>query len=169
MDRSGERVFRTIAAFLHELAQILKPEQVAEDVHPVYRKCLLLDDEIRERIFEHIDVLIARLPPALGWEAFLRLSKAWTDDLLGGWRAREQLALHIPSFLETFREHDEAALVLDIMRSALLDQFAAVRDAATYAVPRTYDIVQRSHCSASTFYDMLLEFSTSPRYRQRLT
>lgn len=136
---------------------------------PVYRICLGRDDEIRERIFEHVDVLIARLPPAQGWQSFLRLSKSWTDDVLGGWRAREQLALHIPSFLETFREHDEVALVLDMMRSALLDQFAAVRDAATYAVPRTYDIVQRSQCSATTFYDMVLEFSHSPRYRQRLT
>lgn len=162
-------MFRTVSAFLHELAQILQPEQVAEDVLPVYRKCLQLHDEIRERIFEHIDVLIARLPPALGWQSFLTLSKSWTDDLLGGWRPREQLALHIPSFLETFREHNEVSLVLDIMRSALLDQFAAVRDAATYAVPRTYDIVQRSQCSATTFYDMLLEFSNSPRFRQRLT
>jgi serine/threonine-protein phosphatase 4 regulatory subunit 1 len=163
VERGGERVFRTVSAFLHELAQILSPEQVAEDILPVYRKCLELDDDVRERIFEHIDVLISRLPPTLGWQSFLRLSNSWKEDQLGGWRAREQLALHIPSFLETFREHDEVALVLDMMRSALLDKFAAVRDAATYAIPKTYDIVQRSHC------DMLLEFSHSPRYRQRLT
>jgi serine/threonine-protein phosphatase 4 regulatory subunit 1 len=169
VERGGERVFRTVSAFLHELAQILSPEQVAEDILPVYRKCLELDDDVRERIFEHIDVLISRLPPTLGWQSFLRLSNSWKEDQLGGWRAREQLALHIPSFLETFREHDEVALVLDMMRSALLDKFAAVRDAATYAIPKTYDIVQRSHCSATNFYDMLLEFSHSPRYRQRLT
>ncbi|CAK9782157.1 unnamed protein product [Cutaneotrichosporon oleaginosum] len=169
IERGGERVFRTVAAFLHELAHILNPDQVAEDILPVYRLCLKQDDDVRERIFEHIDVLICRLPPALGWQSFLRLSDSWKEDQLGGWRAREQLALHIPSFLETFREHDEVALVLHMMRSALLDKFAAVRDAATYAIPKTYDIVQRSHCSASTFYEMLLELSHSPRYRQRLT
>ncbi|BEI87031.1 hypothetical protein CcaverHIS002_0703770 [Cutaneotrichosporon cavernicola] len=169
VERAGEGVFRTISAFLHELARILNPESVAEDILPVYHLCLELGDDVRERIFEHIDVLISRLPPALGWQSFLHLSNSWKEDQLGGWRAREQLALHIPSFLETFREHDEVALVLHMMRSALLDKFAAVRDAATYAIPKTYDIVQRSHCSATTFYDMLLEFSHSPRFRQRLT
>ncbi|GMK60040.1 hypothetical protein CspeluHIS016_0902570 [Cutaneotrichosporon spelunceum] len=169
VERAGERVFRTVSAFLHELAHILDPEAVAEDVLPVYHQCLKLDDDVRERIFQHIDVVIARLPPALGWQSFLELSNSWKEDELGGWRAREQLALHIPSFLETFREHDEVALVLHMMRSALLDKFAAVRDAATYAVPNTYDIVQRSHCSATAFYDMLLEFAHSPKFRQRLT
>lgn len=169
VDRAGERVFRTVAAFLHEVANILEPEQVAEDVLPVYRKCLAQGDDIRERIFEHIDVLVRSLPRSLGWMSFCRLSDAWKEDALGGWRAREQLALHIPSFLETFRGHPDVAKVLNITRSALLDPFAAVRDAATFAVPRTYEILQDSSDLAQKFYDTLLSLSTSQRYRQRVT
>lgn len=169
VERAGERVFRTVSAFIHELASILEPEQVAEDVLPVYRKCLEQGDAVRERIFEHIDVLVRRLPPSLGWVSFRLLSDAWNEDTLGGWRAREQLSLHIPSFLETFHGHPEVGAVLDITRSALLDPFAAVRDAATFAVPQTYEILQDDRELAQKFYSTLLSLCNSPQYRQRVT
>jgi serine/threonine-protein phosphatase 4 regulatory subunit 1 len=167
--RAGERVLRTVAASLHELANILHSEQVAEDILPVYHRCLECGDDIRERIFEHIDVLIARLPQALGWSCFKQLAEMWRSDTLGGWRAREQLALHIPSFLETFNQHSEVEAVLDFMNGALLDRFAAVRDAATYAVPRSYEILADTKCSQDVLHNMLLRLGSSRSYRERLT
>lgn len=169
VDRAGERVMRTITAFLHELAQVLTPEQVAEDVLPVYRQCAAGSDDIRERIFEHVDILFANLPQDLAWECFRKILDGWLQDSLGGWRAREQLALQIPSFLSTFRSMDEVSVVLEVMRLALLDPFAAVRDAATYAVPRSYEILQNSACSADKLHNMLLDLAGSEKYRQRLT
>lgn len=169
VDRAGERVMRTITAFLHELAQVLTPEQVAEDVLPVYRQCTAGSDDIRERVFEHVDVLFANLPQDLAWTCFLRILDGWVEDSLGGWRAREQLALQIPSLLSTFRTLDEVSVVLEVMRLALLDPFAAVRDAATYAVPRSYEILQNSACSANKLHGMLLDLAQSEKYRQRLT
>lgn len=169
VDRAGERVMRTITAFLHELAQVLTPEQVAEDVLPVYTQCLHRSDDIRERIFEHVDVLFANLPQDLAWACFRRIKEGWVEDTLGGWRAREQLALQIPSFLSTFKALDEVSVVLEVMRLALLDPFAAVRDAATFAVPRSYEILQTSACSADKLHGMLLDLAHSPKYRQRLT
>lgn len=169
VDRAGDRVLRTIAAFLHELANILRPEQVAEDVLPVYRRCLESTDIVRGRIFEHVDVVIAHLPLPVAWECFCQLQEMWDNDTLGGWRAREQIALHIPSFLETFRSQDEVVGVVDMAKKALLDRFAAVRDAATYGVPLSYEILGRSHCSQSKMCELLLDLSLSSAYRQRLT
>lgn len=169
VSRAGDRVLRTVAAFLHELANILHPDQVEEDVLPVFKRCLECSDDIRERIFEHIGVIISRSPQASGWACFTDLLSRWKDNTLGGWRAREQLALHIPSFLETFIRHTEVSAVLDMMRSALLDPFAAVRDAATYAVPRSYEILGRSLCSQDVLHEMLLDLALSSNYRQRLT
>lgn len=169
VDRAGERVLRTITAFVHELAQILTPEQVAEDVHPVFRQCSMGSDDIRERIFEHVDVLFANLPQDMAWACFRRILDGWVQDSLGGWRAREQLALQIPSFLSTFRQMDEVSVVLEVMQLALLDPFAAVRDAATFAVPRSYEILQNSACSADKLHSMLLDLARSDKYRQRLT
>ncbi|KAL1410894.1 hypothetical protein Q8F55_001837 [Vanrija albida] len=173
VSRAGDRVLRTVAAFLHELAQILRPDQVAEDILPVYRRCLQCCDEIRERIFEHVDLILKHVDPEIGWQSFSDLVNAWSNDTLGGWRAREQLALHIPAFFETFHSRAQVAVVLDMMRKALRDPFAAVRDAATFAVPLSYETlrndVAEEHGSAIKFHDMLLDLAFSDRFRHRVT
>lgn len=132
--RAGDKIMRILAASLHELAKILRPDQVEQDLLPVYQRCLTCNDEIRERLYEHLDVLLSRVGEEQGWRMFLDLAKAWKDGSLGGWRAREQLALHLPSFLETFRETWQGEQVLEVLKDALLDPFAAVRDGVTKGV-----------------------------------
>ena len=125
---------RILAASVHELAKILRPEQVEEDLIPVYERCLTCIDEIRERVYEHVDVIVSRVREEEGWRLFQNLARAWKDGSLGGWRAREQLALHLPSFLETFKDVEKGKEVLEVLRDALLDPFAAVRDGVTKGV-----------------------------------
>lgn len=150
--RAGDKVTRTLAASLHELSKILHPSSVEKDLLPVYKRCLQSNDEIRERVFEHVDVFVSRVPRSLGWKLFLELAQAWKENNLGGWRAREQLALHIPSFFATFRE-EELERVLEMTRDALLDPFACVRDAATHGVSAGFDVADEVdskivHCFA---------------------
>lgn len=102
----------------------------------MYKTCLACNDEIRERVYEHVDVLISRVSPVVGWDMFEDLARAWKDGSLGGWRAREQLALHLPKMLELFRDVEKGEKVLDVLRDALLDPFAAVRDGVTKGVGR---------------------------------
>jgi len=132
--RAGDKIMRILAASLHELAKILEPKQVEEDLLPVYRRCLTCNDEIRERVYEHVDVIISQVDPDVGWEVFQDLAASWKDGSLGGWRAREQLALHLPKCLEMFREEERGTQVLEVLRDALLDPFAAVRDGVTKGV-----------------------------------
>ena len=127
-------MLRTLAASLHELAKILRPDQVERDLLPVYERCFRCSDEIRELIFEHVDVIVSHVSTRVGWDVFLELALSWKEGPPGGWRAREQLALHIPSFFETFRNEYHIELVLDMIKDALLDPFAAVRNAATQGV-----------------------------------
>nr|ODO02337.1 hypothetical protein L204_01070 [Cryptococcus depauperatus CBS 7855] len=169
--RAGEKVLCTTAACLHELAKILTPTQVVQDLLPVYNVLLEETEEIRERVFEHIDVIVASVPQRWGWELFQNLAKSWKEGTLGGWRAREKFALHIPSFLETFKGRDGLEEVLEIMRHALLDPYAAVRDAATRGIPRAYESINHdSRCPiAILFRSILLDLSASPSFKQRLT
>jgi len=125
---------RILAASLHELAKILHAPQIEADLLPVYKTCLTCNDEIRERVYEHVDVIISRVRPEVGWDLFEDLARAWKDGSLGGWRAREQLALHLPKMLELFRDSKKGERVLDVLRDALLDPFAAVRDGVTKGV-----------------------------------
>lgn len=168
-DRGGEKVLTTIASFLHEIAKILRPEQVAEDLLPVYTRLIDAKDDIRERVFEHVDAFIVGLPHQLAWMTFLGLAEAWKCNSLGGWRAREAVALHIPAFLEVFVGRDvDITPILDMTLAALLDRFAAVRDAAIQGIPESYITVTSTRFDRP-FREMLLDLSTASSYRQRVT
>jgi serine/threonine-protein phosphatase 4 regulatory subunit 1 len=168
-DRAGDKIMRILAASLHELAKILTFDQVEADLLPVYKRCLTCNDEIRERVYEHVDVIVTRLRPEVAWELFQDLAKAWKNGTLGGWRAREQLALHLPSFLETFREVHKGEQVLEVLLDALLDPFAAVREGVTQKIPPAYVVLGDESPVAVKFRNMLLDLSISSHYRRRLT
>jgi serine/threonine-protein phosphatase 4 regulatory subunit 1 len=127
---------RTTASSLHEFAKILNPDQVARDILPVVKRCLNADDDIRERLFEHIDAVLLGMGKDDAWDLFKTLADGWRNETLGGWRAREKLAAHFPSFLKTFYKTPRLDAVLDIFQLALIDPFAAVRLAATEGVSR---------------------------------
>lgn len=135
---------------------------------PVYHACMAENDEIRELVFEHLDVFLTQLPQQTAWEAYLDLAKGWKNNALGGWRAREQLALHISQFYRIFRDVMECE-VLDMMKDALLDPFAAVRDAATKGIPMSYEVLGDESDIAHSFREALLDLGRSPKFRQRLT
>lgn len=128
---------RILAASLHELAKILKPGQVERDLLEVYRRCLVCNDEIRERVYEHVHEFLLAVEPATGWSLFKDLLAAWADGSLGGWRAREQLTLHLPSFSESFNTDEQGKCVLEMIKWGLLDPFAAVRNAVSQSVSMT--------------------------------
>jgi serine/threonine-protein phosphatase 4 regulatory subunit 1 len=136
---------------------------------PVYTRCLAEDDEIRELVFEHVEIFLCNLPLELGWSSFLDLCRAWSEGTLGGWRARERLALHIPALFKCFGEVDGVESVLEMMRDALLDPFAAVRDAATKGIPTSYEVLGQDSEIAKRFRETLLDLGTSSVFRQRLT
>ncbi|WWC68465.1 uncharacterized protein I206_102393 [Kwoniella pini CBS 10737] len=168
-DRAGEKVLQTTASCLHELTKILRPEQVVSDLLPVYTRLLGDSDEIRERVFEHVDVIIASVPKDVGWSLFRHLARGWKEGMLGGWRAREKLGMHIPSFLETFAGWKGVEEILEMMRDALLDPFAAVRDAVTKGIPKAYEVLGTRSPVAKKFRDILLGLGDSKVFRQRLT
>ncbi|WWC96777.1 hypothetical protein V866_003651 [Kwoniella sp. B9012] len=168
-DRAGEKILRTTASCLHELTKILRPDQVVSDLLPVYTRLLGDSEEIRERVFEHVDTIIASVPKEVGWSLFQHLARGWKEGMLGGWRAREKLGLHIPSFLETFANWTGIEEVLEMMRDALLDPFAAVRDAVTKGIPKAYEVLGTQSPVAKRFRDILLELGDSRAFKQRLT
>ena len=167
--RAGTRVLTTIASFLHELAKILRPDQVQADLLPVLHRCLASDDIIRERIYEHLDIFMRGLPASAAWELFVYLVEGWNAQSLGGWRAREKLALHVPAFLELFNAEGQLSLVLDLTHAALVDRFACVRDAVTQGVPVAYDILRPYEASAARFRSMILDLADSSSFKHRVT
>ena len=171
----------TLAAALHELSKILHQDQVDQDLLPVIYRSFQFSEDTRERVYEHIDVLLERMNPKTSWETLRLLLLRWDEGSLGGWRARERMALHIPSFFRLF-PNDQ---VLRLTKNALLDPFAAVRDAATKGVsrclqktsffahveqiPEAYLVLMDSPVIARAFHEMLLDLGDSSSFRERIT
>jgi hypothetical protein len=60
--------------------------------------------------------------------------------------------------------------ILEMTRDALKDPFAAVRDAVTHGIPHAHTILSEGAFEvARGFREMLLDMSTSPVFRQRVT
>jgi len=126
-------------------------------------------EPIRERVFEHLDDFVAGLPPDLGWMTFLGLEKAWELDTLGQWRTREAVALHLPAFYTLFvKQERDIAPILSMTLAALLDKFAAVRDAAIQSIPQSYLSLSGTKFD-HPFREMILGLATAPAYRRRVT
>jgi len=159
----------TIASYLHELAKILTPAQVAEDLLPVYTRLVDSPEAIREKVLEHVDEFMAGLPDELAWMTFLGLDKAWELDTLGQWRTREAVALHLPAFFRLFVKQDrDISPILSMTLAALLDKFAAVRDAAIKSIPESYSTLNGTKFDAP-FREMILGLATASAYRRRVT
>jgi serine/threonine-protein phosphatase 4 regulatory subunit 1 len=120
-------------------------------------------------VFEHIDDFVAGLPPDLAWMTFLGLEKAWELDTLGQWRTREAVALHLPAFFTLFVKQDrDISPILSMTSAALLDKFAAVREAAVQSIPKSYHSLNGSEFEAP-FREMILGLATASAYRRRVT
>jgi serine/threonine-protein phosphatase 4 regulatory subunit 1 len=147
----------------------LTPDQVAEDLLPVYTRLIDCNESIREKVFEHVDEFIAGLPAELAWMTFLGLDKAWELDTLGQWRTREAVALHIPAFFKLFVKQDRDLVpIVSMTRAALLDKFAAVREAAIQSIPKSYFTLTGTKFDAA-FRDMILDLANADAYRRRVT
>jgi serine/threonine-protein phosphatase 4 regulatory subunit 1 len=128
------KVTRSLAASLHEMARILKPEDVGRDLVPFFKNCLESTEDVRERVFDHLDIFIEHSPLEVGWELCECLSRSWSAGTLGSWRIRERLASHLPALFKLFHSQPNSALIMEVVEEALKDPFAAVRDAATKGV-----------------------------------
>jgi serine/threonine-protein phosphatase 4 regulatory subunit 1 len=136
---------------------------------PVYTRLIDSPEPIREKVFEHIDDFVAGLPPDLGWMTFLGLDKAWELDTLGHWRTREAVALHLPAFFTLFVKQDrDLSPVLSMTQAALLDKFAAVREAAIKSIPKSYESLNGTKFE-HPFREMILSLATASAYRRRVT
>lgn len=128
------RVKRSLAASIHEMSRILEIGDVGRDLVPFFRACLKDTEDIRERVYDHLDIFLEHAPPDLSWDICQCTARSWTAGTLGSWRIRERLAKHFPALFKLFKLQPGAALCLDIVAEALKDPFAAVRDAATTGV-----------------------------------
>ncbi len=162
------RIRHCLASYLHELALILGPAITSADLLPFFYQYLEDSPEVREKAMANLPVLVANLhgnTPGREVKEAVELvevlSKLWSDGFFTNWHERENLAAQTSRLLEVFvstatedldsrwgvRHVDEASVEdaangsLELLRSGLVDTFAAVRDAAVLNVSRLLSLI----------------------------
>lgn len=129
-DRTA-KVRRTLAASLGEMANIIGPEQAAEDLVPVFWDAVggltKEEEDIRTKALEGLPKLLRSLSRAQQEEMAAGLITIW-ENSSQYWRQRELFAGYLGDLVGLVGPRTD--VVRDLMGRALRDEIAAVRDAA---------------------------------------
>jgi hypothetical protein len=127
-----DKVRQSLASSMHEIANIIGPQQAADDLLEPFSMFLRDHDLIQTAMIENISVLLPAFAPQVFRQAVRCVSEAWLD--LRVWRLRESLAhdlvLVAPHCILAGATED----LLSILGKAFKDSVAAVREQAVLVV-----------------------------------
>jgi serine/threonine-protein phosphatase 4 regulatory subunit 1 len=128
------KVRRTLAASLGELAKIIGEENASRDLVGVWWDAVRCEEEeVREKVVECIEVFVAALGCEAREEVVRGLLTVWEEGVFRGWREREGVAKAFVGLINLVGRNNTTVL-RGLLRNALEDHVAAVREAAVYAV-----------------------------------
>ncbi|KAI0050916.1 ARM repeat-containing protein, partial [Auriscalpium vulgare] len=159
------KVRRTLAASAGELARIVGPAHATRDVLPVWRAAVTAPEvEVRLKAIDSVGILLGTLPQA-GVVALLE--ERWDSRGLG-WKERESLTSVL---IPLMQEGGGAAVgaVGALLRRALEDEVAAVRDAGVRAVPAMFKALAAHPAIAEQLGADVRALARSGTFRRRMT
>lgn len=128
-------VRRSLAASLGELAKIIGEKNAASDLMGVWWESIRsAEADVRIKAVECVEVFVA----ALGRERLQiaeGLLKVWDENGFKGWREREAIGKSLTTLARQVGR-DVPMVVIRLLRKALEDHVAGVREAALFAVSR---------------------------------
>lgn len=125
------KVLRTLAASLGEVATIIGSTNTEKDLIPIFLSSIRSEEsEIRSKIIEAMPKFADALSVKKRETLVAELPKVWSD--LKNWREREELARLLGDMASLVGNRVD--ILVDIMKQALRDEVAAVRDSAVLSV-----------------------------------
>jgi serine/threonine-protein phosphatase 4 regulatory subunit 1 len=150
-DNREVAVRRSLAASLGELAKIIGEENTERDLIGVWWDAVRSDEgEVREKLLECLEVFVA----ALGQEPRIAvvggLLTVWQEGVFRGWRERKDIAKALTG-LAQLAGCDISGVIRGLLRLALEDGVAAVREAAITAVSLQLLIIFKTPSTLRSF------------------
>lgn len=128
------KVRRTIAASLGELAKIIGGANAHRDLLSVWWDAIRCEEEeVRARAIDCAEAFISALGIKAGDRILAGLIAVWDEGVFSGWREREGIAKTLVGLLDITSVVGHGHVV-GLLRRALEDNAAAVREAAISAV-----------------------------------
>lgn len=121
------KVRRTFAYSLHEIARIIGPERTEHDLVQIFALYLMDLDEVKQGVLEHLADFLAALAPTSRDEYIPILAEVW-DGVMNNWRLRDILAGQLKSIAMLFDPTRVVEHIVPLALRACQDEFASVRD-----------------------------------------
>lgn len=129
------KVLRTLAASLGEVAAIIGSTNAEKDLMPIFLSSIRSDEsEIRSKVIEAMPKFAQSLSVKRREALVAELPKVWSE--LKNWREREELARLLGDIASLVGNRVD--ILADIMKQALRDEVAAVRDSAVLSVSNRF-------------------------------
>ncbi|KAK7014956.1 armadillo-type protein [Favolaschia claudopus] len=162
-------VRRTLAASLGELAKIVGADNAEQDLLGVWWDAVRAeDDQIREKALECVEVFVTTLGQESRVAVVSGLLTIWRDGVFRGWRERKGVTDALSTLADLVRR-DIPAVVRGLLRQALEDNVAAVREAAISALPRLWSMFVDSPVDLTELRESIRTLAQSELYRRRMT
>jgi serine/threonine-protein phosphatase 4 regulatory subunit 1 len=140
------RVRRSIAAGIGAIARILGQAWAERDLVEVWAGSMGFEEEgVRLRAVQCLGALMDELGEEKRGEVVKRLREVWEKGILDGWKEREDIAMALTDLARFGQGHDWEEDVRWLVRKALEDPIAAVRQ----AVVDNVSVVLSPVCSAN--------------------
>ncbi|KAJ6455686.1 armadillo-type protein [Mycena sanguinolenta] len=168
-DNKQASVRRTLAASLGELAKVIGEENAERDLVGVWWKVVRSEEEeVREKALECMEMFVAALVQQPRIAIVSGLLTIWEEGVFRGWRERKGIASSLPG-LAGLVGHNVPAVLRGLLRKALEDAVAAVREAAISALPRLWRMFSEQQAELAQLRENVQTLSQSGLYRQRMT
>ncbi|KAJ7489817.1 armadillo-type protein [Mycena galericulata] len=162
-------VRRSLAASLGELAKIIGEENTERDLLGVWWDAVRSDEEeVREKVLECVDVFVATLGKESRIAVVTGLLTVWQEGVFRGWRERKGVAKALTGLARSVGREIPSVL-RGLLRKALEDGVAAVREAAISALPRLWSLFADQEAILTELRTDIQALSQSEIYRQRMT
>ncbi|KAJ7470660.1 armadillo-type protein [Mycena latifolia] len=168
-DNREVAVRRSLAASVGELAKIIGEENAERDLMGVWWDAVRSEEgEVREKLLECVEVFVAALGNEPRMAVVGGLLTVWQEGVFRGWREREGIAKALTGLAKSMGRGISGVL-RGLLRMALEDGVAAVREAAIMALPRLWGMFADQGTILADLREDIRTLSRSETYRQRMT
>ncbi|KAJ7098025.1 armadillo-type protein [Mycena belliarum] len=162
-------VRRSLAASLGELAKIIGQENAERDLLGVWWDAVRANEgEVREKLLECLEAFVTALGHETRVAVIGGLLTVWQEGVFRGWRERKDIANALTG-LANLVGRGISSILRSLMRMALEDGVAAVREAAITALPHLWSVLMDQEGVLADLRNDLRTLSESETYRQRMT
>ncbi|KIK98846.1 hypothetical protein PAXRUDRAFT_30878 [Paxillus rubicundulus Ve08.2h10] len=165
----SNKVRRTLAASLGELAMVIGPDNARRDLVNVWWDAMRCeeDGDIRMKAIEAVPTLVDALGEGEARDGiFAGLIKCWEEGWLRNWRAREGVINILPDLVGSLT-HPEC--IHQLLKRGLEDDFGAVREVSISMVTRMWRENDAWAAVLERLHQDILALAYSPSFRKRMT